>query len=78
LHHVIEVATRRYVTDPALGGSDKTPASTAATRTHEQLVELIADTDASGAEALWRKHIPVTSAQLRRSGVADLVLDLPM
>ncbi|MGV0050618.1 FadR/GntR family transcriptional regulator [Mycobacterium colombiense] len=76
LRHIIEVATERYLIDPALGGEDKLRASRAATRTHERLVELIADKDAAGAEALWRKHILATSAQLRSSGVADSVVDL--
>jgi DNA-binding FadR family transcriptional regulator len=74
LRHIIEVATHRYVTER--GGEDKSPASTAGTRTHEKVVELIADKDAPGAEALWRKHILATSAELRRAGVADSVVEL--
>jgi DNA-binding FadR family transcriptional regulator len=76
LRHIIEVATQHYVTDPAFGGADKTPAATAGTRTHSKLVEFIAAKDAAGAEALWRKHILATSARLRAAGVADSVLDL--
>lgn len=76
LRHIIEVATQRYVTDPGLGPDDKLPASTAGTRTHEKIVELISVKDAAGAEALWRKHILATSARLRSSGIADSVLDL--
>lgn len=75
LRHIIEVATQRYVTESA-AGADKIPASNAGTRTHERIVELIAAKDAAGAEALWRKHILATSAQLRRAGIADSVLDL--
>jgi DNA-binding FadR family transcriptional regulator len=74
LRHIIEVATQRYVTER--GGEDKISASTAGTRTHEKVVELIADKDAAGAEALWRKHILATSAELRRAGVADSVVEL--
>jgi DNA-binding FadR family transcriptional regulator len=76
LRHIIEIATQRYITDPAFGGDDKVPAATAGTRTHNKVVELIAAKDASGAEALWRKHILATSARLRTAGVADSVLDL--
>ncbi len=76
LRHIIEVATERYVTDPAFGGADKNPAAKAATRTHEKVIELIANKDAVAAETLWRKHILATSTQLRRSGVANSVLDL--
>jgi DNA-binding FadR family transcriptional regulator len=76
LRHIIEVATHRYVSEPGPGGGDKTPASTAGTRTHEKVVELIAGKDAAGAEALWRKHILATSAELRRAGIADSVVDL--
>jgi DNA-binding FadR family transcriptional regulator len=74
LRHIIEVATQRYVTERA--GEEKIPASTAGTRTHEKVIELIADKDAAGAEALWRKHILATSAELRRAGVADSVVEL--
>lgn len=76
LRHIIEVATQRYVTDPALGGPDKTPTSQVATRTHEKVIELIEAKDAAGAEELWRKHIMATSTQLRKSGVGNSVLDL--
>jgi DNA-binding FadR family transcriptional regulator len=76
LRHIIEVATQRYVTDPAFGGADKAPAATAATRTHDKLVDFIAAKDAPAAEVLWRKHILATSARLRTAGVADSVLDL--
>jgi DNA-binding FadR family transcriptional regulator len=76
LRHIIEVATQRYISDPALGGANKSPAAASGTRTHSQVVELIAAKDASGAEALWRKHILATSARLRAAGVADSVLDL--
>ena len=76
LRHIIEVATQRYVTDPALGGVDKAPAASAATRTHDKVVELIAAKDSAGAEALWRKHILDTSARLRSAGVADSVVEL--
>jgi DNA-binding FadR family transcriptional regulator len=76
LRHIIELATQRYVTDPALGGADKAPAATVGTRTHNKVVELIAAKDASGAEALWRKHILETSVRLRAAGVGDSVLDL--
>jgi DNA-binding FadR family transcriptional regulator len=76
LRHIIEVATQRYVTDPALGGPDKTPESQVATRTHEKLIDLIEAKDSTGAEALWRKHITATSTRLRKSGVGNSVLDL--
>jgi DNA-binding FadR family transcriptional regulator len=76
LRHIIELATQRYVTDPAFGGAEKAPAATAATRTHDKLVDFVAAKDAAGAEALWRKHILATSARLRAGGVADSVLDL--
>lgn len=76
LRHIIEVATQRYVSDPALGGRDKAPASQVGTRTHEKVIELIAAKDAAGAEELWRKHIMATSAQLCKSGVGKSVLDL--
>jgi DNA-binding FadR family transcriptional regulator len=76
VRHIIEIATQRYVTDPALGGPEKGPAASTATRTHGKLVDLIAAKDAAAAEALWRKHILETSARLRAAGVADSVLDL--
>jgi DNA-binding FadR family transcriptional regulator len=76
LRHIIEVATERYISDPAFGGADKDSAARAATRTHEKVIALIAERDAVSAEALWRKHILATSAQLRRSGVGNSVLDL--
>jgi len=76
LRHIIEVATARYVTDSARGADNEVPGSTAGTRTHEKVVELISVKDAAGAEALWRKHILATSARLRSAGIADSVLDL--
>jgi DNA-binding FadR family transcriptional regulator len=76
LRHIIEVATRRYVSDSALRGSDRSSAARKATRTHQKVVDLIAEKDASGAETLWRKHILATSTQLRASGIADSVVDL--
>lgn len=76
LRHIIELATQSYVDQR--GGSDDTSAASAATatRTHAKVVDLIANKDAAGAEALWRKHILATSARLRSSGVAGSVVDL--
>ncbi|MEE6174977.1 FadR/GntR family transcriptional regulator [Mycobacterium sp. 050134] len=76
LRHIIELATQSYV--DADGGSGPSSAASAATatRTHAKVVELIADKDAAGAEALWRKHILATSTRLRSSGVAGSVVDL--
>jgi DNA-binding FadR family transcriptional regulator len=76
LRHIIELATQSYV--DVDGGSSPSSAAGAATatRTHAKVVELIADKDAAGAEALWRKHILATSARLRSSGVAGSVVDL--
>lgn len=76
LRHIIEIATERYVDDPGLGGADKFQSAKAATRTHQKIVDLIEARDAAEAEALWRKHILATSTQLKKAGVADLVLDL--
>jgi DNA-binding FadR family transcriptional regulator len=74
LRHIIEVATQRYVIER--GDEERISSSTAGTRTHQKVVELIADKDAPAAEALWRKHILATSAELRRAGVADSVVEL--
>ncbi|MCT7657177.1 FadR/GntR family transcriptional regulator [Mycobacterium deserti] len=71
---VIDAATRRYmsVTRPAVHG----PAVAAGARTHRRVVDLIERGDAEAAETLWRKHIRETAAQVRRSGVAEKVLDV--
>ncbi|BBY93398.1 GntR family transcriptional regulator [Mycobacterium gallinarum] len=71
---VIDAATRRYmsVTRPAVHG----PAVAAGARTHRRVVDLIERGDADGAEALWRKHIRATAAQVRGSGDAEMVLDV--
>jgi DNA-binding FadR family transcriptional regulator len=76
IRHIIELATQSYV--DADGGSSPSSAASAATatRTHAKVVELVADKDAAGAEALWRKHILAISARLRSSGVAGSVVDL--
>jgi DNA-binding FadR family transcriptional regulator len=74
LRHIIEVATQQYVTDLSLEIEQKAPASAAGTRTHEKLVELIADKDTASAEALWRRHILATSSRLHASGIANSVL----
>ena len=76
LRHIIEVAGQRYLTDSSLRDADQSSAVRAATRTHLKVVDLIADKDALGAEALWRKHILATSAKLRASGIANSVVDL--
>jgi DNA-binding FadR family transcriptional regulator len=76
LRHIIEVAGRRYVGDGSPGDADRSSAAKAATRTHQKLVDHIAAKDAAAAEALWRKHILATSAQLKASGIANSVVDL--
>ena len=71
---VIDVATRRYIsaTRPAVHG----PAVAAGARTHRRVVDLIERGDAETAEALWRKHIRETAAQVRGGGNAEKVLDV--
>jgi len=71
---VIDAATRRYLagTRPDVHG----PAVQAGARTHLRVVDLIERRDADGAEALWRKHIRATAAQVKRAGGPDMVLDL--
>lgn len=76
LRLIIEVATRRYLSDSSLRDADRLSAAHVATRTHHKVVDLIADRDAAGAETLWRKHILATSAQLKTSGMANSVVDL--
>lgn len=76
LRHIIEVATRRYVSESSSRDDSRASAARAATRTHQKVVDLIAAKDAAGAEALWRKHILATSTQLRASGIANSVIDL--
>lgn len=76
LRHIIEIATERYVSNPGVGGREKAPSAKAATRTHQQVVDLIEARDNEAAEALWRKHILATSTRLRKAGVGDTVLEL--
>ncbi len=76
VRQIIEVATRRYLGSPTLRAEDRIPASDAGIRAHEKLVELIEAKDAGKAEALWRRQIIATGEQLRRTGVADKVIDL--
>ncbi|EHB50291.1 regulatory protein GntR HTH [Mycolicibacterium rhodesiae JS60] len=76
VRQIIEVATRRYLVSPALRAEDRIPASDAGIRAHEKLVVHIEAKDAAKAEALWRRQIIATGEQLRRSGVADKVIDL--
>ena len=76
LRHIIEVATHKYLTSPALRAAERIPASEAGIRAHEKLVGLIEKKDAVKAEALWRRQILATGDHLRRSGVADSVIEL--
>lgn len=76
LRHIIELATQNYVDEHGGSGANSAAGAATATRTHAKVVELIADKDPVGAEALWRKHILATSARLRSSGVAGSVVDL--
>jgi DNA-binding GntR family transcriptional regulator len=76
LRHIIEVATHKYLASPALRAEERIPASEAGIRAHEKLVGLIENKDAVKAEALWRRQILATGEQLRRSGVADSVIEL--
>ena len=71
---IIDAATRRYLagTRPDVHG----PAVQAGARTHLRVVDLIERRDAEGAEALWRKHIRATAAQVKRAGGPDMVLDV--
>lgn len=73
LRHIIEVATQRY-TD--LRPAERLQSHEASTRTHAKLLRLIESKDAAGAKALWHRHISETGARLRKSGIADSVLDL--
>lgn len=76
LRYIIELATQSYVDEHSGSNSSSAASAASGTRTHAKVVELIADKDAVGAEALWRKHIMATSARLRSSGVAGSVIDL--
>lgn len=76
LRHIIEVATNRYLANPALRPEDRVPASEAGIRAHAKLVGLIEKKDADAAEALWRRQILATAEHLRRTGVADTVIEL--
>ncbi len=76
LSHIIEVATRRYVTETSETPTERDLVSKAGTRAHHKVVDLIEEKDAVGAEALWRKHIVATSVRLREAGIADSVVDL--
>jgi DNA-binding FadR family transcriptional regulator len=71
---VIDATTSRYLTGtrPDVHG----PAVQAGARTHLRLVDLIERRDAEGAEALWRKHIRATAAQIARAGGPAMVLDV--
>ncbi|WP_459976745.1 FCD domain-containing protein, partial [Mycobacterium avium] len=75
VRHIIEVATRRYLQNPALRADERIPASETGIRAHDKLVALIEKKDASGAEALWARQIRATGEHVRRSGVADSVID---
>lgn len=76
VRHIIEVATRRYLTSASLAAADRMAASNAGIRAHAKLVTLVDEKNAAGAETLWRRQIIATGEQLRRSGVADKVVDL--
>jgi DNA-binding FadR family transcriptional regulator len=76
LRVIIEVATQRYLANPALRAEVRIPASDAGIRAHAKLVTLIEKKDAEGAEALWRRQIVATGEHLRRMGVGDTVIEL--
>ncbi|QNJ93330.1 FadR family transcriptional regulator [Mycolicibacterium fluoranthenivorans] len=73
LRHIIEIATQRYAD---MRPEERPRSHEVGTRTHAKLVQLIDAGDGDAAEALWRKHISETGAQLRKAGIADSVLDL--
>ncbi|WP_459976708.1 FCD domain-containing protein, partial [Mycobacterium avium] len=75
VRHIIEVATRRYLQNPALRADVRIPASEVGIRAHEKLVALVEKKDAAGAKALWARQIRATGEHLRGSGVADSVID---
>lgn len=76
VRHMIEVATQRYLSNPALRNEDRLPASETGIRAHAKLVGLIEKKDAVKAEALWRRQIVATGDHVRRLGGIDSVIDL--
>jgi DNA-binding FadR family transcriptional regulator len=76
VRHIIEVATQRYLLNPALRNEDRIPASEAGIRAHAKLVSLIEQKDAVKADAMWRRQILATGEHVRRLGGIDSVIDL--
>lgn len=74
LRCIIGMATDRYLATTS--AEVRGPAFGAGRRTHQRVVDLIEQRDADGADALWRRHIRATAAQLRQAGVPDMVVDL--
>ena len=74
VREIIDAATHRYLagTRSEVHG----PAIAAGARTHSRFVDLIENREADAAEALWRKHIRATAAQIRAAGGADRVIDI--
>jgi len=63
IRSVIDATTRRYVSGAR--PDEHGPAIAAGARTHRRVVDLIEQRDAEAAEALWRKHIRATAAQVQ-------------
>jgi DNA-binding FadR family transcriptional regulator len=75
LRHIIDLANDAHAAAEAPGATPRR-ANRKGFRAHQQLVELIAGGDATGAEELWRDHLAATEDYLVDVPRARTVLDL--